>query len=211
MAEVLKVAARETTGKQHIKRLRIAGLVPAVLYGHGEQNVNLAVADDDLAAMLRRHARVVELKGAVNEKALVRDMQWDVYGIGVLHVDFSRISEHERVSVEVPIEVRGDAPGVKEGGMVEVIVHTVEIECEAEAIPDKIEINVKELRLGGEIHARDVALPSGVLMITEGDVLLLHCVKPKVMGEVAPAEGAVAEPEIIGRKPGDEEEEAAQK
>jgi large subunit ribosomal protein L25 len=125
----------------------------------------------------------------------------------VLHVDFSRVSAHERVTLEVPLEVRGDAPGAKEGGVVEVIVHNVEIECEAEAIPEKIEVSVKELLLGGEILAGDLPLPPGIKMVTDADVLLLHCVKPKAMAEPAPAEVAAVEPEIIGRKPEEETEE----
>lgn len=205
MAEVLNVKARENTGKQHNKRLRNAGLVPVVLYGHGEANVNLAVSHDDMAAVLRHHSRVVELKGAVNEKALIRDLQWDVYGIDVVHVDFSRVSEHEKVTVQVPVEVRGDAPGVKDGGVIEVVVHEVEVECEAESIPEKIDVSVRELALGGEITAGDVVLPAGVTMVTDADVLILHCVKPKAMAEVT-GEGVVAEPEVIGRKPSDEEE-----
>jgi large subunit ribosomal protein L25 len=207
MAEVLNVKARENTGKQNNKRLRIAGMVPAVLYGHGENSVNLAITRDDMSAALRHHARVVELKGAVNEKALIRDTQWDVYGIDVLHVDFSRVSEHERVTLQVPIELRGEAPGVKEGGAIEVVVHELEVECEAESIPEKIGIIVKELHLGGEITAGDIALPAGVTLVTEADVLIVHCVKPKAMDDIAGGEGAVAEPEIIGRKPGDESEE----
>lgn len=205
MAEVLNVKARELTGKKNNHRLRNAGLVPVVLYGHGETNVNLSVTQDDMSAVLRHHSRVVELKGAVNEKALIRDLQWDVYGIDVLHVDFSRVSEHERVTLRVPVEVRGDAPGAKDGGVIEIVVHEVEIECEAEAIPEKIDVSIRELALGGEITAGEVALPAGVTMITDADVLLVHCVKPKAMAEVV-GEGAVAEPEIIGRKPGEEEE-----
>lgn len=207
MAEVLNVKSRERAGKKHNHRLRQAGMVPAVLYGHGENNVNLSIGHDDFAAVLRHHSRMVELKGAVNEKALIRDLQWDVYGLEVLHVDFSRVSEHERVTVQVPVEIRGDAAGVKEGGVVEVVVHEVEVECEAEAIPEKLEINVRELHLGGEILAKDLALPAGATMVTEADVLILHCVKPKGMAEALPTEGAAAEPELIGRKPGEESEE----
>jgi large subunit ribosomal protein L25 len=87
------------------------------------------------------------------------------------------------------------------------IVHEVEVECEAEAIPEKIEIIVKDLHLGGEVLAKDVSLPAGATMITEADVLILHCVKPKGLAEAVPTEGAVAEPELIGRKPGEEGEE----
>lgn len=206
MAEVLNVKSRDAVGKKNNQRLRKSGLVPAVLYGHGETNVNLAVSHDDFSATLRHHSRVVELKGAVQEKALIRDLQWDVYGTEVLHVDFSRVSEHERVTVQVPVETRGDAPGMKEGGVVEIIVHEVEVECEAESIPEKIEIVVKDLHLGGEILARDLVLPTGATLVTEADVLILHCVKPKGMAEVT-EEGAAAEPELIGRKAGEEGEE----
>jgi large subunit ribosomal protein L25 len=81
------------------------------------------------------------------------------------------------------------------------------VECEAEAIPEKIEINIKDLHLGAEVLAKDLSLPGGATMITEADVLILHCVKPKGMAETLPGEGAVAEPELIGRKAGDEGEE----
>jgi large subunit ribosomal protein L25 len=208
MAEVLNVKARENLGKKNNRRLRGAGMVPAVLYGHGEQNVSLTVSHDEMASVLRHHSRVVELKGAVNEKALIRDMQWDTYGIDVLHVDFSRVSEHERVSVQVPVELKGDAPGAKEGGAIELVVHEVEIECEALSIPEKLEVNIKELHLGGEITAADLVLPAGVTMLTDGEVLIVHCVKPKMMGDLGTTEGGVvAEPEVIGRKAGEEEGE----
>jgi large subunit ribosomal protein L25 len=208
MADLLNVKARETTGKKNNKRLRASGMVPAVLYGHGEANVSLAVCSDEMASVLRHHARVVELKGAANEKALIRDLQWDTYGIEVLHVDLSRVSEHERVTVQVPIELRGDAPGIKEGGVVEVVVHEVDIECEALSIPEKLDVNVKELHLEGEITAGDVVLPAGVTMVTDAEVLLVHCVKPKAISDEPTAGAAgVAEPEVIGRKPGDEEAE----
>ncbi len=207
MAEVLNVKAREGLGKKNNRRLRSDGMVPAELYGHGEKNVSLTVSHAEMALALKHHSRVVELKGAVNEKALIRDLQWDTYGIDVLHVDFSRVSEHERVSVQVPVELKGEAPGAKEGGVIEFVVHEVEIECEALSIPEKLEVNIKELHLGGEITAGELPLPSGAKMLTGADVLIVHCVKPKLMGE-APAEGGVvAEPEVIGRKAGEEEGE----
>jgi large subunit ribosomal protein L25 len=206
MAEALNVKARDVTGTQNNRRLRREGAIPAVLYGHGEKNINLSASADDLQAVLRHHSRVVELKGAVNEKALIKDLQWDVYGIDLVHVDFTRVSEHEHVAVQVPVELRGDAPGVKEGGVLELVVHEIEVDCEAESIPEKIEVNVKDLHLGGEITAAQIALPSGVRLVTEGETLIVHCVKPKAMADVA-GEGAVAEPEVIGRKPGEESKE----
>ena len=149
MADVLKVVSRDSRGKREAKRLRRGGSIPAVLYGHGEACVSLSLPSDAFAAAIRHGARVVELSGAVNEKALIRELQWDVYGIDVLHVDFSRVSEHERVQIEVKVELRGQAPGLKEGGIVELLIHELEIDCEALSIPEKIEVSVKDLHLNG--------------------------------------------------------------
>jgi large subunit ribosomal protein L25 len=130
-------------------------------------------------------------------------MQWDTFGIDLLHVDFTRVSEHERVTVLIPLEMRGDAPGLREGGTVEAVAHEIEIECEAESIPEKIDVVVKELHLGGEIKAGDLSLPAGAKLVTDANVLLVHCVVPRDMAAEIAAE--TAEPEVIGRKPGEEE------
>ena len=125
------------------------GTIPGILYGHGEANVNLAVPMRRISSAVRHGIRVVELKGVVNEKAFIRDLQWDVYGVDILHVDFARVSEHERIELRVTVELRGQAPGLKEGGVVELLVHDLEIECEALRIPEKLEVNVNELQLDG--------------------------------------------------------------
>jgi large subunit ribosomal protein L25 len=205
MAESLKVDNRDSRGKRESRRLRRAGNIPAVLYGHGEANRSLAVGGDALTGVVRHGARVVELTGAVNEKALIRALQWDIYGTEVLHVDFYRVSEHERIEVKVRIELKGHAAGVKDGGIVEQLVHDVEIECEALSIPDKLELNVNELQKGGQLLASDLQLPPGVTLISDADMVLVHCVEARAEEEEAAAAG-VAEPEIIGRKAEEEGE-----
>lgn len=205
MAETLNVQPRESFGKRRSRRLRDSGSIPAILYGHGEANVSLTISSDEMAAAIRHGSRVVELKGVVNEKALVRDLQWDTYGISVLHVDFARVSEHERVHVEVKLETRGQSPGVKDGGLVELLVHELEIDCEALSIPDRLEINIKDLQVDGALTAGDVNLPPGVVLLTDPETIVVHCVKPQEEG--APTEAGAAEPEVIGRKPAEEGEE----
>ena len=135
MAEELNVELRETRGKRNSRRLRKAGSVPGVLYGHRKETVSLAVPAEPLDAMVQHGNRLVTLTGAVSESAFIREVQWDVWGTHVVHVDFTRISEHEKVQVQVSVEVRGEAPGVKEGGVVEQLIHQVEIECPASAVP----------------------------------------------------------------------------
>jgi large subunit ribosomal protein L25 len=206
MAESLKVESRESRGKRDARRLRRTGIIPAILYGHGEANRSLAVPENEMAAVVRHGARVVELNGAVNEKALIRELQWDTFGTHVLHVDFARVSEHERIEVKVNVELRGHAAGAKDGGIVEHLVHEVEIECEALSIPDKIWLNINDLQKDGHLLASDLQLPAGVVLITDADTMIVHCVEARVDEEEGGPAAGVAEPEIIGRKAEEEGE-----
>jgi large subunit ribosomal protein L25 len=206
MAEALNVEVREPQGKRAARRLRTSGVIPGILYGHGETNVSLAVPKLQIATAVRRGARVVELKGAVNEKAFIRDLQWDVYGVDILHVDFARVSEHERITLQVAVELRGQAPGAKAGGVVELMVHELEIECEALRIPEKLEVNVNELELDGAVTAGQIKLPPGVTLVSDPEAVVVHCVQPVEHDESLGGEGG-AEPEVIGRKPDEETEE----
>jgi large subunit ribosomal protein L25 len=209
MAETLNVKERKTRGKREARRLRRAGSIPAVLYGHGEANKHLAVLADEMASVVRHGGRVVDLAGAVQEKAFIRELQWDTYGLEVLHVDFARVSEHERVEVKVRLELRGTAAGIKDGGQIEQLIHEIEIDCEALAIPEKLELNISDMKIDDQRTAADLPLPPGVTLLTDPETVLVHCVEVRELLEeaAAPAAGA-AEPEIIGRKP--EEEEAAE-
>jgi large subunit ribosomal protein L25 len=206
MAETLNVKEREKGGKRESRRLRRTGGIPAVLYGHGEANKNLAVIADEMAAVVRHGGRVVDLTGAVKEKAFIRALQWDTFGTHVLHVDFTRVSAHERIEVKVSLELKGQAAGAKEGGAVEHLVHEVEIECEALAIPEKLELNITELQVDGQLTAADLKLPSGVTLITDPETVLVHCVEVREEAEEGAAEGGGAEPEVIGRKADEDEE-----
>ncbi len=205
MAEVLKVEEREPGGKRTARRLRRAGSVPAVLYGHGEANKNLTVDADEIAAVVRHGGRVVDLSGAVKEKAFIRELQWDTYGVDVLHVDFTRVSAHERVEVKVSIELRGQAAGAKEGGIVEHLVHEVDIDCEAVAIPEKLELNINDLHVGEQLTAADLPLPGGAKLISDAESVVVQCVESREEEEEEEPAAASAEPEVIGRKPEDEE------
>jgi large subunit ribosomal protein L25 len=206
MSDALKVQKRQLNGKRNARRLRATGSIPAILYGHGEANVSLTVSSDELTAAVRHGSRVVELTGAVKEKAFIRQLQWDVYGLDILHADFSRVSEHERIHLRVKVELRGQAPGVKAGGVIEHLAHELEIECEALKIPEKIEVPIAELELDGVIHAGELKLPAGVVLLTDADQLVVQCVLPMAEPEPgAVAEAGAAEPEVIGRKAEDEE------
>ncbi|MDR1382395.1 MAG: 50S ribosomal protein L25 [Planctomycetaceae bacterium] len=206
MTEVatLNVEIREEYGKRVNRRLRASGKVPAVLYGHKEKNVSLSIPLDVLDAAIRHGNRFVQLTGALREKALIKECQWDTWGKDVLHVDLARVSEHEKIKVVVPLELRGESPGTKDGGVVKLQLHEIELECEASAVPEKIDVNINHLQLGQLVHVSDLHIPAGSTVLTETTLLVVSCTEAvEVSEEEAATEGA--EPEIIGRKKEDEE------
>jgi large subunit ribosomal protein L25 len=193
-------------------RLRRDGKLPAVLYGHGEDCVSLSLAADQFEASLRHGVKVVDLDGAATGKALLQDIQWDTFFQHVLHVDLLRVRAGEKVTVEVPIELRGEAPGSRDGGVIEQMLHSIEIEVELDAIPEKLHVSINKLEVGGELKISDIIdMPAGAKVLSEEDTMIVHCVMP-MAEEEEEAEGAVAEPEVIGKgKEEDEEGETEEK
>jgi large subunit ribosomal protein L25 len=176
-----------------------------VLYGHGEENLSLAVPADEIDSLVRQGTRLVDLEGAVQQQAFIRDLQWDTWGTHILHVDFTRISAHERVEVVVSIETRGVAPGVKEGGVVENLLHEATIECEATDVPESLQVNVNQLNLGDSITLSQLELPKSAKIIGNVDEVVVQCVVPaEVPEEEEVAEVSEVQPEVIGRKAAEE-------
>lgn len=213
MAENLKVSRREKLGGGNNRRLRKTGQVPAVLYGHGEASVALAVDVQAIMNLIRHGGKLVRLQGDAAEGAFIKAVQWDVYGKAPIHIDLLRVSDTEKVRTMVRVELKGTAAGLTEGGIVEFFVHELEIECPAAAVPEKIVVNVNDLHLGGAIHANQVTLPEGATILGDDQAVVVHCVAPHVEGEetataALPEPGAV-EPELIRKeKAADEAAEA---
>jgi large subunit ribosomal protein L25 len=207
MAETFNVTKRADKGRQANKRLRRSGQVPAVLYGHGEASVSLAIKLDEVTSALKHSSKRVALAGEVTESALIREVQWDAFGIDVLHVDLMRVSDTDKVEIKITLELRGEAAGVREGGIVNFANHEIEIECPVAAIPEHLYINIANLHLGAAIHAGEVELPQGATLITDKNLVIVNCVAPHVEAEGA-VPGAVAEPELIrkAKEEGAEEE-----
>lgn len=211
MAEsvVLVVEKRDGKGSRLADRIRKQGKVPAVLYGHKEATLSVSVPHDALMAAIRHNTRVVDLSlEGKTEKAQIAELQWDTFGKDVLHVDFKRVSADERIEQVVPIELRGIAPGVSEGGRLDQPLHTLRVECPALNIPTSIRVAINELHLDGAIHVKDLKLPEGVKALTDPDAIVVHIVRPRA--EPAPGTeplGGAAEPEVITRKKTEEETE----
>lgn len=211
MSEVLEVSLRESRGKLRSRRLRREGKLPAVLYGHGQDSVSLTIPADQVETTLRHGAHVVELKGAAKGQALLQDIQWDTFQLHVLHVDLLRVDASDRVTVVIPLVRHGEAPGEKEGGVVEMLYHSLEIETSPAAIPERFEINVNGLHINGELTVADVQdVSEEVKFLIEMDTTLVQCVEPTVLPDEEEAVASGEEPEVIGQKDGDEEAGAAE-
>ena len=207
MADELNVQARELVGKKNNRRLRRSGRVPAVLYGHGKENVCLSVSADDLSGVVQYGRRLVDLRGAVSETALLRDAQWDTFGIDVLHVDFTRADADEVIEVKVAVTLRGNAPGTKEGGVIDHVLHEIALQCPAGSIPEQLVVNINSLALDDTVSAGEIELPEGAVLVTDAGSVLVQCVLPAVEEEEDATVGESAEPEVIGRKPDEDEKE----
>src|SRR5438105_4935556 len=177
MAESMKFVTqpRDGRGTRAARRLRKHGLVPAVLYGHKEATVAVALPAEELEKAVRHGARVVDLQTDGNvQKALIKELQWDHLGKELLHVDFARVAIDERVVITVPLELRGIAPGVSGGGVLDQPLHNLKVECLAISIPDSIRVNVNELQLGVAIHVRDLVLPDGAKVLDDPDAIVVQ-------------------------------------
>ncbi len=205
MANATKIEAQKRTGKgsRAVARLRRDGLVPTNLYGHGEESSSLTVSQDVIRPLVFSGHKLVEIHcdGKV-ETALVREVQWDSFSKDITHVDFMRINVNERVHTVVPVQLRGVAPGVILGGILEQPVHSLHIEASAADVPDLIIVKIDQLQLGQSVHVRDLTdLPEGVTVKGAPDQVIVHVVPPRTeVAKPADAAAAAAQPEVVGKK-----------
>jgi large subunit ribosomal protein L25 len=216
MADAVKiqVEARDPqknkgTGSRVSRRLRKNGRIPAIIYGHKQAPVPIAVPRDSVWEMIKKSTHLAELDlGGTTEIALVREVQWDHLGKEILHLDFARVSADESIETEVRLDFRGTAPGVNEGGVLEQLVHALRVICRANAIPDSIRVDVSGLQLDQALHVRDLTgLPEGVKVDADPELLLVHVTSRAAAPEPAEGEGGgQVQPEVIKPERKDKEE-----
>ena len=175
MAETLNCEKREETGTLRMRRMRQEGKIPAVVYGRGE-NVALTLSEKEINAVIRAGSPIVELAGVETSAAMIREIQWDAFGQNVLHLDLARIDASKSVELTLNIELVGVAPGSKNGGTVRQLLQEIEILCPATKVPDKLQLKINDLELGGSITVGDIPLPEGAKLITEADGVVVQCV-----------------------------------
>jgi large subunit ribosomal protein L25 len=223
MAQIIvEGAPRETRGKNEARRLRVAGRVPATLYGGKGEVLALAVNTKQVTAILRSesgHNTLFQVDlGGKQEPAIVKDWQVDPVTGNLLHVDLLRIAMDVRMKVKVPVHTFGEPSGVKvQGGVYEVVTREVEVECLPADIPTEFKVDVSGLALNQSLRAGELPLDTKKLkLVTDPQTVLSHVVTLRAEEE-KPVEAAVAttpaEPEVIkkGKKEveGEEGEEGA--
>lgn len=196
---------RKREGHHGNERLRQRGLVPAVIYGHGQapELVALSLHDTELALEHAQHVVKLRVDDRV-QQYLLKEVQYDHLQKTPLHVDLMRVDESERVKVKVAIEFRGTPIGTAEGGTLVSVLGELEVECLVLQIPESIRVKVDHLALNEALHVRDIEVPPDVKVLNNPDdiVAVVHPPRGTTTEEIAAAEGAEgAEPEVIGKGP----------
>lgn len=207
---VLQATQRTEVGSKRVRRVRKSGLIPAIIYGHGEAPQNISLPARELVKALQHGEHRLELNiEGQTQNVLVKEVQYDALQQDVLHVDLARVNLDERVKVTVPVILRGVAAGATEGGVLTQVSADVEIECTVRNIPDEIRVSIASMKIGDVLHLRDVPLPEGGKLVSDGETILAT-VSVVAEEEAAPVEAGAATPEVIGAKT-EEEGEAPKK
>jgi large subunit ribosomal protein L25 len=214
MIEALSLQAepRAQTGSKAAAAIRRKGRIPAIVYGHKQEPVAIALNAHDFTEGLRHGHRLMDVAISGNtEKMVIKDLQYDHLGRTIIHADLMRVDVTERIKVEVPLELKGVPKGTQEGGVLEAHMDHVDVECLAIDIPESIIVSVKDLDVGQSIYARDVKLPEGVKLMSLPDIIVATC---RVLAEVKTTEQIEAEtpavPEVIRERAPAEEGEATE-
>ncbi len=198
----LEAQKRDQQGTRSSRRLRRDDRLPAVVYGHGQENMNVTLPLKKTLDNLQRgvHLFNLNLDGAT-ESVLVKDVQYNYLGDDILHVDLFRVNLDEEIHSQVQIHLVGDAKGVIAGGILTQMRDTIEVVCRVRDLPDEIRLSVANMEIGDVLHANDIKLPEGVkLSAHDADFTIAMLAAAKIRGddEIEPETGA--QPEIIGEK-----------
>ena len=214
---VIEVEERAEAGRNEARRMRKGGRIPAVLYGSGKPVLRLSVDPRSIETVLHSEAGEntllqLHLKGREAQRhAMLKEYQLDPITGRLMHADFIRIEMSARLTVSVPVRPVGTAPGVKEqGGLLEIVHREIEVECLPADIPEHIQVDVSELRMGEPIRLADLKPAGNYRFVEEPDTVIITVLAPRAEEEVAPAAAATpAEPEVIGKGKKEETPEAA--
>ena len=196
MANQLKINAQPRTeaGRNAVKKIKQAGLVPAVIYGAKDPARNIQIVERELARLLDHAASEsvlveVNMQDGGSRTALIQEVQHHPVTGKVLHVDLHVVAMDELMHAEVPVETTGEAEGVTTGGgVLEVILRNLEISCLPGDLPDGITVDVSKLNIGDSVHVKDLTLPRGVTVLNDAELSVVSVAPPTVVEETSPSD-----------------------
>ncbi len=204
----LSANSRAETGKGAARKIRQAGNIPAVIYGHNREPQSLVLNSretEKLVKSISTKSTVIELSiDGKTARTLIREIQRHPFKRTILHIDFQELVAGETVTVKCPIVYVGTPEGVRlEGGILDQIMHELTIQVDPGNIPNHIDVDVSGVKLGKSLHVSDLTLPAGIKIMDDAGSTVCVVAPPKVQAET-PADGA-AEPEVIRKAKADDE------
>lgn len=215
----LQGSTRTAQTKGKLNASRTQGMVPAVVYGEGKPGASLFVPEKEfrkvISTRLGENAVInLEIQGSKPRAVMVKEIQREPIRRKILHVDFLEIKMTEKLEFRVPIFAEGEAAGTKVGGILEHILREIRVRCLPGKVPPEFKIVVTPLEINSAVMVKDLPVPADVEILEDMQATILHVVPPARVEEptAAVAEPTAAEPEVIskGKKPGEEEEAAAE-
>jgi large subunit ribosomal protein L25 len=210
--KTLKANVRNQISKSALSNLRKSGKVPGVFYSRVNKPIPIEVSEKAIRPFVftaKSHLISLDVENDKNYDCVVKDVQFDPVTESIVHFDLLGLIEGEKFQLEVPIQYYGTAIGIKEGGIVQQVLHKLEIECFPKDIPEFLKIDITNLKLGESIHPSDLSFEN-IDILTPPATVVVAVVHPKVEKEPAAGEVAAeapAEPEVIGKGKAEEEEE----
>ena len=196
---------RDLQGSAHMRRLRGEGILPGVIYADGKEATAIELNAHDFEQLLHHHSSetvLIELdvEGEGSVSALVKEVQHHPVSGNLLHVDLQRMDAKKVIQVEISIEPVGDAEGVKLGGSLDLVMHTIAVECLPGDLVDSLEVDVSALNIGDSLHVSDLKLDDKYKLIGDLDAIVIVISDPPSEEEEETGEEGATEPEVITEK-----------
>ena len=205
----LKTTIRTELGSRNNRKLRKKGIIPGILYGHGEKAIALSFEQHEVELAILHGERLQELDvDGKKVNALIKEVQYDTFGNEILHIDMTRVDLDERVELTVPVILIGTPEGLKDGGVLQQTANDITLSVSVSNIPEELKVIVTTMQLNDHLYLKDIELPEGAELVGNPDDQL--CSVTELAEEVEPEEidgEASLEPEVIGEKKADEESE----
>ena len=208
-AQQISVKKRSLEGTSASRRMRRAGSLPGIVYGIDSNPLSVELETHVVEQVLHHHASEtilvdIDLEGEGAVSVLIKDVQRHPVSGALVHVDLQRVAANQTLQVEVSLELEGEPEGVKVGGLLDHVMHTILVECLPGDLPEMVNVDVSELEIGSSIHVSDLKLGSKITVLSDADAVVAGVSAPRVVQEEDEDGDAAAEPEVITEKPSEE-------